>query len=81
MSGDTVTLRDHSQPCEHDLWTEENLVGAFQYRPGISPWECTLDDCPGGKPVTLRFVEECCTRCGNECDDHSVAVWVEVPDE
>ena len=48
---DTITLRDHSQPCEHVEW-------AYQYADNET-WGCDwfADDspvCPGGKEITLR---------------------------
>lgn len=45
--GDTMTVRDHSQPCEHD----ESAEGRYYSELGF--WCCW--SCPGGKEITLRY--------------------------
>jgi hypothetical protein len=59
-------------PCEHGVWFTHYIkpVG-----PGRSP------KCEGGFTRMLEWREECCTRCGADCDDHQMGVWVEVNDE
>lgn len=41
---DLLTVRDHSQPCEHP--------GAEKV--DIYYWACTQFDCPGGREITLE---------------------------
>ena len=56
---DILTVRDHSQPCEHQEMGEDgwgNPVGAIQYdTDGKWPafWECSWDECPGGREIKL----------------------------
>jgi hypothetical protein len=47
MMSDTLTVRDHSEPCEHDR--------AFQAVNGL--FGCGASGCPGGKEIVLRRVE------------------------
>jgi len=44
--GDTIELRDHSQPCEHS-----GVLGAHIRPPRSGIWHCLTDNCPGGKKV------------------------------
>ena len=45
---DTISLRDHTQPCEHD--TTVMLSGQPNY------YWCLKGDCPGGQERTYRQI-------------------------
>ena len=45
---DTINVRDHSQPCEHEgrsYWEGTRTEKVYQ---------CTVAHCPGGKEIILR---------------------------
>ena len=47
-----LTVRDHSQPCEHPLDPEGMYDGAFVCEVGgVEWWDC--GQCPGGKEIKL----------------------------
>jgi len=51
---DTITLRDHSKPCEH----EDNRFGdGAELLFDIDEYVCKRSDCPGGKEIILRLEE------------------------
>ena len=71
MSDNTPTVRE---PCEHGHY----LMHRLEKMPGSAG---PTMSCPGGREIVLEWLEECCTRCGADCDDHATGVWVEVTDE
>ena len=79
---DILSVRDHSKPCEHTVAffkeRDEELPTEWLHLQAGYGW---CEECPGGRERTFRYLEECCTRCGAECDDHSVDVWLEVTDD
>ena len=52
-TGVTVTdLRDHGQPCEHEV-PELGGLSAVEAWPGT--WMCNVSRCPGGRVVTIDY--------------------------
>ena len=78
-----ITLRDHRFPCDHGWRLTHRYDGPIteSARTPADPHPEPLDDCPGGRERTFEFLDECCTRCGSECDDHATGVYREVSDE
>lgn len=48
MTDTTLSLRDHSRPCEHP-WDEKEQLGAHEWE---GSWNCSW--CPGGVEIVLR---------------------------
>lgn len=71
---DTVTLRDHTHPCEHLDRTSGLQRGAWWGGPSTPLWFCHDVTCPGGREVTLRREKAYIAGIAR-------TVWVEVPDE
>lgn len=53
-----ITLRDHSEPCEHpEGWSPLAWLPTGAYlveEQGLDFWMCGRLDCPGGREVTLQ---------------------------
>ena len=69
-SENTLTVHDHSEPCEHRFHKLVSIDGVVSY-------QCDQEEiCPGGREIVLRkerFWPE--TSVTEPCD-----VWVEVPE-
>ena len=48
-----MTLRDHSQSCEH----EPDGAWFRLLEGGVPEWECRLNHCPGGREVTVSEIQ------------------------
>lgn len=50
MSDNTLTVRDHTQPCEHG-WKAVREEG---HQSADGPYYCLVNWCPGGREIVLR---------------------------
>ena len=82
---DTITLRDHSKPCEH----EEAIVVRNLYPPLVgepeinfdSMWRCENRWCPGGRERAFRQADALELYEDGSLDEIPMVVWVEADDE
>ncbi len=52
-----LSVRDHSQPCEHEFATDEHLGRGIS---AAGLWWCEVETCPGGREMVLEGPFKCC---------------------
>ena len=71
---DILTVRDHSQPCEHPPNTRDSLGRGLYSVTGL--WWCEFPECPGGREIKLRRPDWFGDRPGGNATE-PLSVWVE----